>query len=246
MSFGNTRAPRKPTDTKGQRYHLTVVGPLGKLEMSPEVEQAFRRIFPVRLNVDVMRIFGMSHSIMHRYARKFGLKKNRATILRLQAAKIKKINTDSGYYDSLKGKAPSPKAIEATRRLRETGWNPIKALKKKNRRKYKKLMERKRDERLALIARERTRFRLGMAPLSNIQPKQYADTQYTKQQVCFRYSAKKKGYILGDPSPESGERTAIYYTETMQRHPIFESHAERYGMMVHPISMRRYYNGNNL
>lgn len=246
MAFNNTKTPVKPTDGKGQRYHLTPVGPLGRLEMSPEVEEAFRRLFPIRLNVDLMRMFGMSHSTLHRYARQFGLKKNRATILRLHAAQIKKICTNNGYYESIKGKAPSQAAIEGTRRLRATGWNPITALKRKNRRKYKKLMEQKREDRKALIARERRRYRLGMEPLSNLMTKQYADTQYTKQQICCRHYAKKHGYIVGDPAPESGERTAIYYTEQTTRRPRFEQNAERYGMMVHPITMRRYYNGKNL
>ena len=121
--------------------------------LTPELEQHFRRLFPVTMNRDMMRIFGISFSTMERFKRDLGLQKN--TIRHKHAQQVKRICEENGYYDSLRGKQPSDACIEAARQKRASGFHPLKALKQKNPKKYRGVVQQWSEARRELIRKER-------------------------------------------------------------------------------------------
>jgi hypothetical protein len=54
--------------------------------------------------------------------------------------------------------------------------------------------------------------------------------KFTKRQVCHRYNALRRGYIImQDCSEQSGERYNIYYDDQTERTPIFERNLQKDG-----------------
>lgn len=90
-----------------------------------------------------MQWFGISFSTLQRFKRELGLEKDMRAIRKQQAKDAKKICEKNGYYDSIRGKAPSEACLEATRRLRASGFHPVKQLKDDNPRKYKRVLRKK-------------------------------------------------------------------------------------------------------
>ena len=141
MSFRNTKTPTKAEIVGKARYQC----PMHKVRnadayyLTPELEQHFRRLYPVTMNRDMMRLFGISFSTMQRFKRELGLQKKMKTIRHKQAQLAKRIWEENGYNDSLRGHAPSEAAMEATRKLRATGWHPMQVV-RKNKRRYQRLM----------------------------------------------------------------------------------------------------------
>lgn len=137
---GRLQVPQRPHNGNGSlEYYLT-----------PELEKEFRRLFPVTMNRKMMELFGISFSTLQRFKRALGLQKDDKVIRKKLAQQVKKICEANGYYASLRGRPLSQAAIEAAKKLRAEGFNPIAALKKKNPRKYKRYIEKKRQDRLAL------------------------------------------------------------------------------------------------
>ena len=109
MSYPNTHTPRMAEIEGKARYQLPsrLVRGVKTYYLTPELEQHFRRLFPVTMNRDMMRLFGISFSTMERFKRNLGLTKNMRTIRHKHAQQVKRICEENGYYDSLRGKAPS-------------------------------------------------------------------------------------------------------------------------------------------
>lgn len=227
MSFPGTHTPTRAEIVGKARYQC----PMHKIRgndayyLTPELEQHFRRLYPITLNRDMMRIFGISFVTMQRFKRQLGLTKNMTTIRRKQAAITKKICEENGYYDSIRGKRPSEAAIEATRRLRETGFHPMNELKKKNPRKYRRIIQQRSENRKALWQKERLREYYGLERKTMFRIP-YAP--YSRQQVSFRNTAKAMGYVPGNNSIKR-ERFVIFYTSSTNRSSIKEKNGTKIG-----------------
>lgn len=158
MSFRNTHTPTRAEIVGKARYQCPMhkVRGVNAYYLTPELEQHFRRLYPTTLNRDMMRLFGISFVTMQRFKRQLGLTKNMTTIRRKQAAIAKQICEQNGYYDSLRGKAPSEACIEASRQMFANGFHPMKALKRKSPRRYRRLMEQRSEKRKALWQKERS------------------------------------------------------------------------------------------
>ena len=93
MSFRNTKTPTKAEIVGKPRYQC----PMHKVRnadayyLTPELEQHFRRLYPVTMNRDMMRLFGLSFVTMQRFKRQLGLTKNKKVIIRKQAEVCKKV-----------------------------------------------------------------------------------------------------------------------------------------------------------
>ena len=196
--------------------------------------------FPEEENSRLMKLSGMSHSTLHRFAREFGLTKSPKGIKRIkkrQAAHIKKVCERNGYYDSLRGKQPSPQCREATARM----WqeiregkreHPARIMKRTNPRKYRKWMERKSIERKETIRKETRRVLYGLERKTRL--KCIVMCPYTKRQTSHRYNALKRGYIvMQDCSEQGGERYNIYFDQDTERSPIFENNLLKDGFKLH-------------
>jgi hypothetical protein len=178
----------------------------------------------------------MSHSTLHRFAREFGLTKSPKGIKRIkkrQAAHVKRLCEKNGYYDSLRGKQPS----EACRKASAQMWqeirggkreHPARIMKRTNPRKYRKWQQRKSQEYKETIRKEMRRALYGMERKTRLRC--IVLCKFTKRQVCHRYNALRRGYIImQDCSEQSGERYNIYYDDQTERTPIFERNLQKDG-----------------
>lgn len=232
MSFNNTKTPTKGSSGRKQRYTVpTRRNKYGAMEFyfTPELEAEFRRLYPITLNPVLMDWFGISFSTMQRFKRELGLKKNRKVILKKHAAQVKKICKKNGYYDSLKGKAPSPQCHAAYERKRAEGFSSIRSLKENNPRGYRAYLKRKSAARTEVWRKEHRRVELGLPQKTGLLCPQFA---YTKRQVCHRSNTLKRGYILGDRRESMGERYTVFYDRKTERSDLFERNLKADGFSV--------------
>ena len=159
MSFNNTKTPLKPTTSAKWQVPMRPHPGMGVMEyyLEGELKERFCKLFPKNSNRRMMAWFGISFSTLQRFKREFGLEKDMKAIRKQHAKDIKKICERNGYYVSIRGKAPSEACLEATRRLRAEGFHPMKQLKANNPRKYKRLMQKKSEQRKELWRKERLR-----------------------------------------------------------------------------------------
>lgn len=185
--------------------------------------------FPEVENSRLMEATGMTHATLHRFARQLHLTKSERGlrgIKRRQAAQIKRVCENNGYYDSLRGRKPSEACQRGTAKM----WqdirdgkreHPFKVMKRKNPRKYRQWMERKSQERKETIRKEMRRAIYGLERKTKL--KCVVLCKYTRRQISHRYNAMKRGYIImADNSEQGGERYNIYFDEQTERAPIFE------------------------
>lgn len=241
MSFGNTKSPIKPKDNRRQRYVLPMKrNKLGPMEfyMPEEMREQFVHHCETEFNRTVMEWYGISFSTLHRFMRELGVQKDMTKIRHKQAVLTKRICEKNGYYDSLRGHAPSEQCREAARRMRAEGFHPLTRLKEINPRKYRAHCRRNSQKRKELIANERRRYRLTLMPLSNLRTHIYADVHYSRSQHCRRMGARKRGYTVGSIDPEQGERMMLYYDDKTVRCPIFERNCEQDGFEFRHIAQR--------
>lgn len=201
-----------------------------------------KKYFPEVDNHTLMKKSGMNHSLLHRLARRYGLTKSEKglkRILKNSARKIKSTCEANGYYDSLRGKAPSEACVEATRRM----WqeiregqrkHPFQVLRKKSPYRWKKFMEQKSNDRKEMIRKEVLRTVYGIGSRTRL--KNIVTCKYKRSESSHRYNAKKRGYVLPlDISEQGNERYNIYYTEGTRRGEIFEKNLVKDGFKVLPL-----------
>lgn len=232
MSFRNTKTPVKPTQKAKWQLPMRPSAKqphLMEYYFTPELEEKFRKLFPVHSNRRLMTWFGISFAILQRFKRELGLEKDMTAIRKELARDVKKICEKNGYYDSIRGKAPSQAALDATAKLRAEGFHPLRRLKEINPRKYKRLIKKRTEARRALERNERRRVDIGLTQQTNLHRPQFP---YTRSQCYRRNEALNKGYILGDKREMYGERYTIYYDDETNRSKRFERGLELDGFTV--------------
>lgn len=228
MSFRNTKTPTKPTTAAKWQVPMRPNEKSGVKEyyLEGELKERFCKLFPKNSNRRMMAWFGISFSTMQRFKREFGLEKDMKSIRKQHAKDIKKICERNGYYASLRGKAPSEACLEAARRLRASGFHPMKQLKANNPRKYKRLMQKKSEQRKELWRKERLRQDYGLerktalnVPLN---PLSHSASSHKHAMIkCCNYFADP----LGDPH-------IICYDSDTQRSARREATAAKHGLKV--------------
>ena len=232
MSFRNTHTPTKAEIVGKPRYQVPtrLVRGVKTYYLTPELEAHFVRLYPITLNRDMMRLFGLSFVTMQRFKRQLGLTKNKKVIIRKQAEVCKKVCEENGYYESMRGKAPSEACQEATRQLRASGFHPMKALKKKNPRKYRRILEKRSEARKAAMRRDRLLIDWGLTPHHNFE---LPYDPYGKKRMTFRNCCKQVGYIPGNARIQA-ERWTIYYDQNTRRGVTREQHGVALGFKFLP------------
>lgn len=225
MSWGQGRSRQKPDHAT--EYNVER-GKYGAYKLTAEQEKEFIRLYPVTLNYDMMHIFGLSDRTVHRIASRLKVKKKMKVIYKKTGQLTKAANIKNGFYESLKGKPLSHECYEASKRKRESGYHPLQEM-RKNKRRYEAYKQRLSVRIKEQYANERKRIRLCM---SRNRSYHLPQVNYTRQQVGFRYNAKRRGYILGDISEKFGERYMIYYDGETKRDERFERHLEQSGFTV--------------
>lgn len=235
MSFRNTKTPTK-AEIKGKpRYQVPtrLVHGLTAFYLTPELEAHFVRLYPTTMNRDMMRLFGISFSTLQRFKRELGLQKKMKTIRHKQAQLAKRICEENGYYESMRGKAPCEAAMEATRKLRASGWHPMQVV-RKNKRRYQRLMQKRSEKRKELMRKERIRVDWGMEQNTNLH---IPYDPYGKRRTSFKSTCKRVGYIPGNAHKPS-ERWIIYYTNDTQRGELREKHGTALGFKFEPLKLQ--------
>ena len=236
MSFRNTKTPTKG-EIKGKHKYpcpMHKVHGLDSYYLTPELQAHFVRLYPVTMNRDMMRLFGISFSTMQRFKRELGLEKKMKTIRHKQAQWAKRICEENGYYESMRGKAPSEACQEATRQLRASGFHPMKALKKKNPRKYRRILEQRSERRKELMHKERIRVDWGLGQQTNLH---IPYDPYGKRRTSFKSTCRRAGYIPGK-AHDPAERWIIYYTPDTIRGTIREQHGTALGFKFEPLKLQ--------
>ena len=228
MSFNNTKTPTKPTTAAKWQVPMRPNEKSGVKEyyLEGELKERFCKLFPKNSNLRMMTWFGISFSTLQRFKREFGLDKDMQAIRKQHAKDIKKICERNGYYASLRGKAPSEACMEATRQLRAAGFHPMKQLKANNPRKYKRLMQKKSEQRKELWRKERLRQKYDLDRQTSL--------HIPINPLSHRASSQKHAMIkFCNYFPDSdGDPHIICYDSDTQRSARREATAAKYGLKV--------------
>ena len=228
MSFRNTKSPLKPTTPAKWQVPMRPNAKSGMMEyyIEGELKERFCKLFPKNSNRRMMAWFGISFSTLQRFKREFGLEKDMKAIRKQQAKDAKKICERNGYYDSLRGKAPSEACMEGARKLRAEGFNPMKQLKANNPRKYKRLMRKKSEQRKELWRKERLRQKYDLDRQTSL--------HIPLNPISHRASSHKHAMIKCCnyfPDPDGDPHIICYDSET-QRSERREATAAKHGLKV--------------
>ena len=228
MSFRNTKTPSKPTTPAKWQVPMRPNEKSGVKEyyLEGELKERFCKLFPKNSNRRMMAWFGISFSTLQRFKRECGLEKDMKAIRKQQAKDIKKICERNGYYDSIRGKKPSESAIEATRRLRASGFHPIKQLKVNNPRKYKRLLRKRSEQHKELWHKEQLRAFYGLDRQTNLR---IPSNPMSRKAIAHKYAMIKACNYFADPL---GDPHIICYDSETQRSAQREATAEKYGLKV--------------
>ena len=228
MSFLNTKTPLKPTTAAKWQVPMRPNPTSGVKEyyLEGELKERFCKLFPKNSNRRMMTWFGIGFSTLQRFKREFGLEKDMKSIIRQQAKDTKRICEKNGYYASIRGKAPSEACMEAARRLRAAGFHPIKQLKANNPRKYKRLMQKKSEQRKELWRKERMRMVYGLERRTKLR---LPLNSLTHAASACKYMMIRECNYFADPD---GDSHIICYDSQTRRSEKREATAIRHGFTI--------------
>ena len=228
MSFNNTKTPNKPIGKAKWQVPMRPNEKSGMKEyyIEGELKERFCKLFPKNSNRRMMAWFGLSFSTMQRFKREFGLEKDMQAIRKQQAKDITRICEKNGYYASLRGKKPSDASIEATRRLRSSGFHPIKQLKANNPRKYKRMLRKRSEQRKELFRKERLRAFYGLERKTHLR---IPSNPMSRKAIAHKYAMIKVCNYFADPL---GDPHIICYDSETHRSAQREATAVKHGLKV--------------
>ena len=146
-------------------------------------------------------------------------------IRRQQTMDVKKTCEENGWYDSLRGKPTSEACREGTRRLRASGFCPLKELKKKNPRRYKAYLLRRSEARKELFRKERLREEYGLERKTKLRLSQ---RPITSSAASFKFLMIHKRNYFAVP----GHTWWIAYDSETDRSERSEATARKHGCEI--------------
>lgn len=228
MSFGNTKTPCKPTGEAKYQIPMRVTPESNGVKtyvLEGELKKKFIKLFPKNSNRRMMEWFGISFSTLQRFKNEFGLKKDMKAIRRQQIMDVKKTCEENGYYDSLRGKPVSEACKEGSRRLRASGFCPMRALKKKNPRRFKAVIRRRAEARKELWRKERLREEYGLERKTKLRLSQ---RPITSSAASFKFLMIHKRNYFAVP----GHTWWIAYDSETNRSERSEATARKHGFEI--------------
>mgnify|MGYP003424687518 FL=1 len=228
MSFNNTKTPLKPTKEAKWQVPMRPHHKGGKDQyyLEGELKERFCQLFPKNSNRRMMKWFGISFSTLQRFRRELGLQKDMRAIRKQLAKDIKKTCEKNGYYDSLRGHAPSEACQEAARKMWAEGFHPMKQLKANNPRKYKRLMRKKSEQRKELWRKERLRMVYGLERRTKLR---LPLNSLTHAASACKYMMIRECNYFADPD---GDSHIICYDSQTRRSEKREATAIRHGFTI--------------
>lgn len=228
MSFGNTKTPCKPTGEAKYQIPMRVTPESNGVKtyvLEGELKKKFIKLFPKNSNRRMMEWFGISFSTLQRFKNEFGLKKDMKAIRRQQIMDVKKTCEENGWYDSLRGKPTSEACREGARRLRASGFCPMRALKKKNLRRFKAVIRRRAEARKELWRKERLREEYGLERKTKLRLSQ---RPITSSAASFKFLMIHKRNYFTVP----GHTWWIAYDSETNRSERSEATARKHGFEI--------------
>ena len=228
MSFLNTKTPLKPTTVAKWQVPMrpNPINGVKEYYLEGELKERFCKLFPMNSNRRMMAWFGISFSTMQRFKREFGLEKDMQAVRKQQAKDIKKICEKNGYYASIRGKKPSEACLEATRKLRASGFQPLKQLKANNPRKYKRMLRKMSEQRKELWRKERMRMVYGLERRTKLR---LPLNSLTHAASACKYMMIRECNYFADPD---GDSHIICYDSQTRRSEKREATAIRHGFTI--------------
>ena len=228
MSFNNTKTPNKPIGKAKWQVPMRPHHKGGKDEyyLEGELKERFCQLFPKNSNRRLMKWFGISFSTLQRFRRELGLQKDMRAIRKQLAKDIKKTCEKNGYYDSLRGHAPSEACQEASRKLRASGFQPWKQLKANNPRKYKRMLRKMSEQRKELWRKERMRMVYGLERRTKLR---LPLNSLTHAASACKYMMIRECNYFADPD---GDSHIICYDSQTRRSEKREATAIRHGFTI--------------
>lgn len=166
-------------------------------------------------NKDIQDKFGITHYMIHKYAKELGLKKSKQFI-----SKVSKANSEKGLA-VLEEKGWPPKGYQIPNKEKR-----IEALKARKGTKLKKEHVEKMKEGInKTIAAEKRRVLFGLPQKTNIKV-----VRAPKGKIHCRWKMRKLGYII-----DKGGNVA-YYNETTIRNKHFEERIKQYGVIIQELN----------
>ncbi len=227
MSFRNTKTPLKLEGAAKWQIPRKRHPRAGVMEyyLEGEIREKFIELFPKHSNRRMMQWFGISFSTLQRFKRELDLEKDMKKIRKEQARDVKRICEKNGYYASIRGKKPSDACIEGARKLRATGFTPIKRLKEISPRRYKALMRKKSEQRKELFRKEKLRVKYGIETKTGLRVVENPITH--KASACKHLLIKQCNYFA-----DSDDVWTVCYDSQTQRSAQREATAARHGLRI--------------
>lgn len=228
MSFNNTKTPNKPIGKAKWQVPMRPHHKGGKDEyyLEGELKERFCQLFPKNSNRRLMKWFGISFSTLQRFRRELALQKDMRAIRKQLAKDIKKTCEKNGYYDSLRGHAPSEACQEATRKMRAEGFHPMKQLKANNPRRYKLIMRKRSELHKEIVRKERMRMVYGLERRTKLR---LPLNSLTHAASACKYMMIRECNDFADPD---GDSHIICYDSQTRRSEKREATAIRHGFTI--------------
>ena len=227
MSFRNTKTPTKPDGVAKWQVPMRPHPKAGVMEyfLEGDIRDKFIELFPKHSNRRIMQWFGISFSVLQRFKRELGLEKDMRKIRMEQTRDAKRTCEKNGFYESLRGKKPPEAALEATRRLRATGFNPMKRLKEISPRRYKATLDRMGKTRRELFRKERLRALYGLERKTRLI---FKDNPMTCKASAQKHAMIKEcNYFAVDD-----DVWTVCYDSQTRRSPRREATAIKHGLKI--------------
>ena len=228
MSFNNTKTPNKPIGKAKWQVPMRPNAKSGVKEyyLEGELKERFCKLFPKNSNRRMMTWFGISFSTLQRFKRELGLQKDMRAIRKQLAKDIKKTCEKNGYYDSLRGHAPSEACQEAARKMWADGFHPLKQLKANNPRRYKLIMRKRSELHKEIVRKERMRMVYGLERRTKLR---LPLNSLTHAASAFKYMMIRECNYFADPD---GDSHIICYDSQTRRSEKREATAIRHGFTI--------------
>lgn len=227
MSFNNTKTPTKSTCKAKWQVPMRPHPRAGSMQyyLEGELKEKFCKLFPIHSNRRLIKWFGISYSTIQRFKRELGLEKDMKAIHKELARDVKRINERNGLYESFRNRKPSPAAIEATRRMRAEGFNPIMICKERNPRKYRQALRKRVASHRETIRKERARVLFGLPQRTKIR---VSFNPLTQRASHHKWAMIHHCNYFSDPDHPS----CVCYDSETKRSARREATAVRHGLRV--------------
>lgn len=191
-----------------------------KIILSDKDEKWLIKHFKHTKNDEIMLHLGLSHSSLHRFARKLGLKKTKQFMKKMQtdaSSKAKASHLRNGTYPPKGYRIPRSEEY-----LFKKGESNRDRLSPKQ---YDECQEKRRKSWLENRAKDRARFVFGFE-----QKTRHRFVQQSRSKICYRCNMKKRGYVV------NLEHNIFFYTSEEMRRPRAEANGAKYGITFKLLS----------